>query len=100
MESNTYQVTRYSLKREDIMSAVADYVEKVTGKNYDKSQLEWCGQNPSGGFDFQIKEHKAVGIALEKELVISEPGVEVGEIVENTFVAPTTVNFKLKKTKR
>ena len=91
MESTIQQVTVYNLKREDVINAVADYIKKVTNKEIDKKQLEWCGQNPSGGFDFQIKEklkHESPK-AQEKSIAIDVfdiPKDEPGE--EHTFVPP------------
>ncbi len=90
MESTIQQVTVYNLKREDIISAVADYVKKVTNKEVDKKQLEWCGQNSSGGFDFQIREKLKVETPKVHEKTIS---VDVFDIPkdepfeeEHTFV--------------
>lgn len=92
MESTIQQVTVYNLKREDIISAVADYIKKVTNKEVDKKQLEWCGQNSSGGFDFQIREKLKVETPKVHEKTISvdvfdipkdEPAEE-----ERTFISP------------
>lgn len=92
MESTIQQVTVYNLKREDVINAVADYIKKVTNKEVDKKQLEWCGQNSSGGFDFQIREKLKIETPKVHEKTVS---VDVFDLPKNesseeeqTFVPP------------
>ena len=106
MESTIQQVTVYNLKREDVINAVADYIKKVTNKEVDKKQLEWCGQNSSGGFDFQIREKlKVEPQRVDKRAVMVDvfEVPKVDEVEEEfTFTPPfsspsATTKLKLKK---
>ena len=100
MESTIQQVTVYNLKREDIVNAVADYIKKVTNSDVDKKKLEWCGQNSSGGFDFQVREKLKVETPKvhEKSMdidVFEVPSLEEFE-EEHTFVPPAALPSKPK----
>ena len=107
MESTIQQLTVYNLKREDVVNAVADYIKKVTNKEVDKKQLEWCGQNSSGGFDFQVREKLKVEPQKVDEKAVTVGVLEVPSVdeveEEFTFIPPfssSSVTTKLKLKKR
>ena len=104
MESITYQVTRYNLKKEDIINAVADYIKKITNREVDKKQFEWHGQNTLGGFDFETKEKlKLQSAAAEENVSIDEFSMpeDTEEETENIVSIPVApmraCKVKLKK---